>query len=304
MRDIGNWPWLLISFSIFAAILVVFAIMMYFFLGQWTMLFGWLGESNGQESRSTTARNSGLIVAGALALLFALWRGIVAQVQSRTEQWRLLFDQYRNGTEMLGSDILSVRLGGIYTLERLAQENPDLYHIQVMRQLCSFVRHPIKVEDQPIVGTEDVSTASGRGVRTAEEFSAAEVIELCLLREDVQQAMEAIASCHNKNLEIETNQVYRVDLHDADLRGANLAGMNLSPAPATGLYTDLRGVRLKDASLRSTNVSGVDLSGASGLTQQSLSMAKAAPKHPPRLMDTFEYRGNKLEWSELTHSQT
>ena len=45
---------------------------------------------------------------------------------------------------MLGSGVLSVRLGGIYALERLAKEHPEEYHIQIMELLCSFVRHPTR----------------------------------------------------------------------------------------------------------------------------------------------------------------
>ena len=35
------------------------------------------------------------------------------------------------GTEMLGHELKSVRLGGIYTLDRLASDYPDEYHILV-----------------------------------------------------------------------------------------------------------------------------------------------------------------------------
>ena len=34
---------------------------------------------------------------------------------------------------MLGNEVLSVRLGGVYALEHLAEEYPSEYHVQVMR---------------------------------------------------------------------------------------------------------------------------------------------------------------------------
>ena len=46
---------------------------------------------------------------------------------------------------MLGSEVLSVRLGGIYALQRLAEEWPDQYHIQIMRLFCAFVRLPTSI---------------------------------------------------------------------------------------------------------------------------------------------------------------
>ena len=43
---------------------------------------------------------------------------------------------------MLGSEQLSVRLGGIYALARLAREDPGDYHTQIMSLLCAFIRNP------------------------------------------------------------------------------------------------------------------------------------------------------------------
>ena len=45
---------------------------------------------------------------------------------------------------MLGSELLSVRLGGIHALVRIAEEHRSEYHIQIMELLCAFVRHPPK----------------------------------------------------------------------------------------------------------------------------------------------------------------
>ena len=53
---------------------------------------------------------------------------------------------------MLGSDVLSVRLGGIYALQSLAEERPRQYCVQNMRLLCMFVRHPTKHEDVEVEG--------------------------------------------------------------------------------------------------------------------------------------------------------
>jgi hypothetical protein len=41
--------------------------------------------------------------------------------------------------EQLGSDKLEVRLGGIYSLERISKESPDDY-CTVMENLAAFVR--------------------------------------------------------------------------------------------------------------------------------------------------------------------
>ena len=44
----------------------------------------------------------------------------------------LLSERFQKGAEMLGSNTISVRLGGIYALKRIARDDPDIYHVQVM----------------------------------------------------------------------------------------------------------------------------------------------------------------------------
>ena len=52
----------------------------------------------------------------------------------------MLNERYQQGAEMLGSDVLAVRLGGIYALQRLAGEHPQQSHIQIMQAFCAFIR--------------------------------------------------------------------------------------------------------------------------------------------------------------------
>ena len=132
--------------------------------GLWGWLeitLGWLRKTpNGFESGSTTVRNLGLIVAGLIALPLTLWRIRVADGQAKaahrqvdTSQRSLLNEQYQKGAEMLGSEVLSVRLEGIYALARLAREHPEEYHIQIMRLFCAYVRNP------PLEAGEDIGSA-------------------------------------------------------------------------------------------------------------------------------------------------
>ena len=71
------------------------------------------------------------MIAGIIGFPIAIWRSIVAsrqaaatQKQSETAQHSLLNERYQKGAEMLGSDLLSVRMGGIYALQRLADDHP------------------------------------------------------------------------------------------------------------------------------------------------------------------------------------
>ena len=284
----------------------------------------WLNGSPAEtESNSTTLRNVGFIFAGVLALMFGMWRGLIAERQAdaarrqveaaqrqvETAQLSLLNERYQKSAEMLGSGILSVRLGGIYTLQRLAEDDPEQYHVPIMQQLCSFVRHPTEVEGQPIVASDEIELGMAYGASTAQDFVAAGALEIEVVREDIQAAMNSIASCHTRNLQIETLSDYWIDLHGADLRGVDLSNKNLSRAPERDetapfdhamigkLHTDLRGAKLHFANLDRTNLTRTDLSLASGLTQYILDGTYADPKMPPRLDYAFDAEtGEALVW--------
>ena len=89
-----------------------------------------------------TIRDIALAAAAVIGLPLAIWSGTVAYRQADTAQQGLLHERYQKGAEMLGSELLSVRLGGIYALQHLAEDHPGQYHIQIMRLFCAFVRHP------------------------------------------------------------------------------------------------------------------------------------------------------------------
>ena len=286
------------------------------------------------ESGGATVRTTGFIIAGVVAAIIAAWRGRVADRQAEaarnqvetanrqatiaqrnleSQQLTFLADLYQKATDMLGSQTLAIRLGGIHQLERIAKAHPTEYHVQVMQQLCSFVRHPTEVEGQPKVGSTEVYLY---GASTAQDFASAGTIETEEVREDIEAAMNSIALCHAQNLDIEKLQRYWLDLHGADLQGVDLGGTDLSGAPvdyATLIlfvhrtpgywYTNLRGAKLRYANLSRANLSGVDLSSASGLTPLDLDAAYADPAISPRLLYAFDAEtGKPLVWNSATET--
>lgn len=212
-------------------------------LSIWTWFpeaWGWLSEKNSGESvesNSTTLRNAGLVVAGIIALGFAVWRGYIAHKQASTAQQSLLNERYQKGAEMLGSETISVRLGGIYALQRLAEEYPKQYYIQVMKLMCSFVRLPPELGENSfgvVISTESLSD----------------------LRDDIQYALEAIVKCRQKGFHLEDENP-RWNLTFAKLRGAILTGANLSKFDLSG--ADLRSAYLMGANLDLANLQSTDL---------------------------------------------
>ncbi|MGW4109439.1 pentapeptide repeat-containing protein [Actinosynnema sp. NPDC004786] len=131
-----------------------------------------LAYGNGTEAdraRLDAIRTAGTIVVGtggAAALWLAARRQQAAEIalrqkdvdQAHQEQdatERRVTELYTKAVEQLGSEKAPVRLGGMYALERLAQNVPDQRQT-VVNVLCSYLRMPF----QPPVAPDLVSTAS------------------------------------------------------------------------------------------------------------------------------------------------
>ena len=227
------------------------------------MYFGWDWLRSGateEEPNSTTIRNAGIVIAGIFALVFALWRGLVAerqaassQHQAETSQQGLLNERYQKGAEMLGSEVLAVRLGGIYALQRLAEEHPEGYHVPIMRLLCAYVRNPTGEALGPVLVHDEADKPIHE------------------LREDVQAVMLAIGSRTDPSIALEKSDTnFQLDLRNSRLKRAQLDHLVLSGAilDAADLSdASIAEANLSDASLWRANLSeaaldGADLSGA------------------------------------------
>ena len=228
------------------------------------MFWGWLNDG---ESGSTTIRNLGFVVAAMIALPLAIWRGKVAERQVETAQRGLLNERYQKGAEMLGSKELSVRLGGIYALDRLAREYPGDYHVQIMSLLCAFVRNPT---GKPVEATLPINGLTAEAELKAgwdEAGDEAGDDRPLRVREDVQAIMTAVGDRREAQIEIEREKEYRLDLIGVDLKSvrlidANLDNVNLSKADlaeAALIGAKLTGAHLTGANLENANLDSADL---------------------------------------------
>ena len=215
--------------------------------------------SGAAETNSTTVRNIGFIIAGVLALVFAVWRGVLAQRQAETSEQGLLNERYQKGAEMLGSSVLSVRMGGIYALQRLAEEHPGQYHIQIMELFCAFVRFP--TDDKTMDSSSRMTKEQGR--------------RRLKLRPDVQDVVKIIGSRSQECIRLERKDRFRLYLRDADISNLQTADANLSRARLTNANLSsaiLRRADLSRARLRYANLSRARLVG-SNLSRANLSNA-------------------------------
>ena len=237
----------------------------------------------GDESGSATIRNVGLVIAGSLAIPLAIWRAVVAdklalsaQHQTAIAEQSILNERYQKAAEMLGSDVLSVRIGGVHTLRDLAVEQPNQYHVRIMRLLCAFARNPAQ-------GGED-----GGELAASRIYSD---IRFLLLREDLQAVMDVIRGRSSSEVRLEKKEGFRLQLHYADLRGATLHGADLRRAILWGAdlsdallaSTRLDCAVLNDAKLTDAQFSNEGDDPAMGLTQQQLDKASGDAEAGPKL---------------------
>ena len=237
------------------------------------------------ESRGTTIRNLGLLIGGAITLVFAIWRSLVAerqadaaQRQADTAQQELLNERYQKGAEMLGSNFLSVRLGGIYALRRLAEEHPEQYHIQIMRLFSAFVRHP--AEDSNIQPSDSQTSPTEPST-------------------DVQAVMDAIGARGERRLKLEKLVDYKLDLRRAELRRASLGAANLSDVRLSWARLEVAALgeaNLSNAILNQANLTGATLGGAKligaslhrAILKSAVFWNLAGPPGPPRFITYYD----------------
>jgi hypothetical protein len=152
--------------------------------------------------------------------------------------------------DRFGSDILEVRMGGIYSLERTAREDPN-YHWPIMEVLSTYVqkhapRKPAEEsgeEHPPYPDIQAILTVIGRR---------------SLYHRDVEYGIIDLS-----NTDLRKAYLWNAYLQEAHLQGADLRGANLGGA-------DLRRAYLQGADLRGANLEGADLRASSGLTDKQL----------------------------------
>ena len=220
-----------------------------------------------------------------LVTAYFTWRNLqVAEDKQVTER-------FSKAIEQLGSDKLEVRLGGIYSLERIARDS-ERDHWTIMEVLVSFVkaRSPkSQVIDQTeqavmadvqaaitVIGRRDyIKDPQGKKIDlwrtnltkadfTEAKLAGADFYEATLQSAGLRESDLTRARFISANLSGATFK--QAKLVEALLEGANLRSVNLSGA-------DLRGADLHAADLEGADLRGANLIGVTRLTQKQISKA-------------------------------
>jgi uncharacterized protein YjbI with pentapeptide repeats len=178
-------------------------------------------------------------IGGAVILLGAYLT--YRQLQTGREQLQIaqqgqVTERFSRAIDQLGHGGLDVRLGGIYALERIANDFPD-DRATIAEVLTAFVRGhapwPPRLPGQYCA-----------------KAPIEEVPELQVRAPDLQAALTVLA-----RRQLPPKPSGRLDLHATDLRKAILDGANLREA-------DLDSANLHEASLNGANLWGADLNEA------------------------------------------
>lgn len=156
-------------------------------------------------------------------------------------------ERFVRAVEMLSSDSIDTRLGGIYSLERVAKDSFDDAQT-ILDVLCAFLREHARHDPEP--------TEHG-------DVSASEVAT------DIQAAVTVIGRFSSYlmkgRIDLQGVDLSWAYLDGVDLTGAKLVGSNLTMANmarATLFKANLPGADLSQAKLSNANLSGSDLSEA------------------------------------------
>jgi uncharacterized protein YjbI with pentapeptide repeats len=160
--------------------------------------------------------------------------------QTRADQQRRITESFNKAVEQLASDKTGIRLGGIYTLERISRESPADYWA-IMETLAAFVR-----EQQP-VDVED--TGHPKNLKRPLPTDIAAVLTVIIRRPESERNRERQGG-------------WRFDLNGADLSGADLRGIHLEGANLERVHlggANLLGAHLQYASIREAQLQYANL---------------------------------------------
>ncbi len=201
----------------------------------WNEWAFWLKDPESVRNLAFTIGSIAAVIGGAVGLVLATLRSIAAMRQARaaseTQVTKLLTDAIGF---LADKDKLELRIGAIYSLERIAQKSKaDLY--RVLEILYAFLRE----------------NTSRRGAESDESPT--------IIPPDIQACLDVVARNPPPRTIFKRRAarltLANVNLRSVDLRGAHLRGVHL-------LGADLRGADLSNSDLRRATLSKAMLNGA------------------------------------------
>ena len=179
--------------------------------------------------------------------------------QTKAEKQRRITESFSKAIEQLGDDKVEVRLGGIYTLERISRESSDDYRM-VMETLFAFVR-----ERAPSNKSEPTAAAARNHAQPPTDIAA--VLAVIIRRDEKSRLREAERKWR---LDFTRTNLGGANLFKANLGRANFSEANLSDADLSGAFlgetnfneANLTRIKFNEANLRKAVLIHANLSEA------------------------------------------
>jgi hypothetical protein len=257
-------------------------------------LWHWYAQPHHGEKGEITYTHANLInpILGGLGALFLIYAAIgqarTGNRQAEIAGRRHVTETFGKAVEQLGNEKMEVRIGGIYTLERLAREalsgpqtvdriteeggEPDLYWA-VMETLTAFVREQTRpeaerlakrreerIEESAYMLWKNAGSPEGRSGEFRGEAVEQEVQKERPPTTDIAAVLEVIRRRPEAGVAREKQRGWRFNLRGTDLRGAYLLGAHLEGALL--FEAQLGGAYLRDVHLEGAYLSGAQLVGA------------------------------------------
>ena len=193
---------------------------------------------------SDILRNVALTIGG----IWAAYAVFLAAIRVKIMQQQQVSESLAKAAEQLSSEIMSVRILAILSLEKIAVEAQDEIRQDVVKVLCAYIR-----ENRPI-GQEDTQSANAKSP----------------IPGDIMEVIYVLSGMKNSKQADFIMDLSKINLSGVNLSGINLSSVNLSAAILSG--ADLSGANLSGAILSRADLRRADLSGA-GLSGADLSGA-------------------------------
>jgi len=203
------------------------------------------------KARATLAQ--ALAASFFLITAYLTGRSVVASERTvRLGQESQITDRFTKGVELLGSDELSKRLGGIYALARTAKAHPEEVHWPIMQVLTGYVAEHSRWL-RPAAARQPSRRARSPSSRSSSARPSAN-------RPPVD--IEAILTVLKNRTSTHEAESHHLELRDTDLRNASLQGITLKGAFLSRANLDgaqLYAADLRDATLDFAHLEGADL---------------------------------------------
>ena len=195
-------------------------------------------------------RDIALAMAAILGFPLLFQRTRAASLQAETDSRRRMAEAYSQAAALFSKAVLPLRLAGLYALWKIAEEDPENHHIQIMQILCAFVRNPMPLENWEPKETGDLPLT---------------------IRPDLEAVMNLLRKCNEKQREQESAVNYKMDFKGANLQNFDLRAGDWRFASFVGAdlrgvefdISDMRGAQFTSANLGMTSFHLVDLREAS-----------------------------------------